>query len=128
MFEVEKEGDMSLFIVKGYWVIVFSWIGVAVSCYLDYSFHYSALNSLQAIHIFLESEENMSIKCHELLEAQLKVLEDVRELSIPHDVQCKKLYPLKKLPPCQSSYHYMNDYYIYFAEGQNSSAFPYIYR
>ena len=51
---------------------------------------------LQAIHIILESEENMSIKCHELSEAQLKALEDVRELS--NSTLCKKLYPLKKTP------------------------------
>ena len=45
----------------------------AVGCYPDCSFpsHYSAL---MALHIFLELEENMSVKCHEL--SQLKVLED----------------------------------------------------
>ena len=58
----------------------------AVNCYLDYSFHSSALIPLQVIHILFELEENMSIKGHELSEAQLKALEDVRELSIPHEI------------------------------------------
>ena len=83
----------------------------AASCYLDYSYHYSALISLQAIHIFLELEENTSIKCHELSEAQLKVLEDVRELlSIPHAVQ--EIVSAEKTPTLPIV---VPDYYIYFA-------------
>ena len=92
----------------------------AVSCYLDYSFHCAALIPSQAlaIHIFLELEEYMGIKCHELSEAQLKVLENA----------VQEIVSAEKLPSsCQSSYHYMNNYcctFISLGQGQNSSTFP----